>query len=93
MPEEDTKDSKGQDSGFLSEATDQMGPFGGPENSNTFHKSSALLAPNVTPVSSVSFSSSEDEEECICSSISMSLLIPHPLILILFHLAQIVLNI
>jgi hypothetical protein len=66
------KIEKGEDSAFISEAADRLTPFGGPVKSKTFDESPALLARNVTSVSSVLSSSSEDDD-CTRDSISSSL--------------------
>ena len=44
---------KGEDSAFISEAADLLTPFGCPMKSTTFDESPALLAQNVTSVSSI----------------------------------------
>jgi hypothetical protein len=69
------KIEKEEDSAFISEAADQLTPFGGPVK---FDESPALADQTVTSVFSVSSSLSEYKEECTQSSITLSHLIPHP---------------
>jgi hypothetical protein len=64
------KSDNGEDSTLISGAAERLTPLGGPVKSKTFDKSSALLVQNVTSVSSILSSFSEDEENCIHSSIS-----------------------
>jgi hypothetical protein len=56
------KTEKGEDTAFISEAADRLTPFGGPVESKAIDESPALLARNVTSVSSVLSLSSEDED-------------------------------
>ena len=56
------KIEKVEDSAFISEAADQLTPFGGPVKFKKFDESPALVARNATSVSSASSSSSEDGE-------------------------------
>jgi hypothetical protein len=61
-----------EDSAFMSEAADQLMPFGGLVKSIILYDSPGLVAQNVTLIFSVS-SSSEDEEDCVRGSITLFL--------------------
>jgi hypothetical protein len=64
------KNDNGEDSALVLWAAERLTSLGGPVKSKIFHQSSALLVRNITSVSSVVSSTSEDEEDCIHSSIS-----------------------
>ena len=64
------KIDNGEDSALISGATERLTPLGGQVKSKTFDESLALLVRNISSVFSVLSSSSEDEEDCIRSSIS-----------------------
>jgi hypothetical protein len=54
------KSDNGEDSALISGPTEQLTPLGGPVKLKTFDESWSLLVRNITSVSSVLSSSSED---------------------------------